>query len=165
MKSLIVGALLMIPGAAFAADAADATFYMQAAQGGMAEVELGKLAASKGSSENVRSFGKQMVTDHTKANEKLKTIAMQKKVTLPAQPDPEARAVQQKLQGLTGAAFDKAYIDSQVKDHDKTLALLENEIASGKDSDAKAWATETLPVVKQHAAMVKKMAGGEHGSH
>jgi putative membrane protein len=165
MKSIILTALLALPAAALAAESADTAFYMQAAQGGMAEVELGKLAAQKGTAEGVKAFGKQMVTDHTKANDKLKRIASQKMVTLPAQPAPDAKAVQEKLAGLSGQAFDKAYIESQVKDHDKTIALLESEISGGKDNEAKAWATETLPVVRQHAAMIKKMAAGDHSAH
>ena len=166
MKKLIAAvALLSLPLGSIAADSQDTMFYTEAAQGGMNEVELGKLAADKGSTTSVKSFGKQMVTDHTMANKELMAIAKQKSVMLSTEPNAEGKATKKTLQGLTGAAFDRAYIESQVKDHDKTIALLERQISSGKDADAKAWATKTLPVVQQHAAMVKKMAEGSHQAH
>ena len=165
MKKFIVAcAAALLPLCAVAAESPDAAFYMKAAQGGMAEVELGKLASDKGATEGVRDFGKRMVADHTKANEKLKAAAMKSGVKLPADTDAEHKAAKTKLQGLSGAAFDAAYVESQVKDHEMTIALLEKEISSGKDADAKAWATESLPVVKQHATMVKSMAG-QHAGH
>jgi putative membrane protein len=161
----IACAAAVLPLCAFGADSPDAAFYMEAAQGGMAEVELGKLASEKGASEGVRNFGKQMVTDHGKANAKLKAAAMKNGVQLPAEPNAEQKAVKAKLQAMSGAAFDSAYVDSQVKDHDKTIALLEKEIGGGRDADAKAWASESLPVVKQHAVMIKTMAAGQHAAH
>jgi putative membrane protein len=138
----------------------DQAFYMQAAEGGMAEVEAGKLAQAKGNSAAVKDFGSQMVADHGKANAKLKSIAANKQVMLPSAPSAEHQTMKKKLEGLTGAAFDAAYVQGQVADHEKVAALLEKEIASGKDADAKAFAMETLPTVKAHLAMAQKLAHG-----
>jgi putative membrane protein len=142
----------------------DQSFYMQAAEGGMAEVEVGKLAQTNGSSAAVKDFATQMVNDHGKANARLKSIAARKQVMLPAQPNAEHQATKKKLEGLTGAAFDAAYLQGQVADHEKVAALLEQEIAAGKDADAKGFAAETLPTVKAHLAMAQKLAHGGMGS-
>src|SRR5687767_13406008 len=102
----------------------DQDFYQKAAEGGMAEVETGKLAQTKGSSKAVKEFGKMMVKDHTDANNKLKKLAADKDVKLPTELNAEHQAMKKKLQSLDGAAFDKAYIDGQVKDHKDTVALM-----------------------------------------
>src|SRR5579872_2657875 len=65
---------------------ADQKFIKEAAQGGMAEVELGQLAIQNASSEQVKKFGQRMVTDHSKANDQLKELAASKGVTLPQTP-------------------------------------------------------------------------------
>jgi putative membrane protein len=138
----------------------DQAFYAQAGEAGIAEVDAGKLAQSRATSAPVKEFAAMMVTDHSQANEKLKAIAMNKKVMLPTAPNAEHQAMKKKLEGTAGAAFDKAYIEGQVADHTKVVALLQAEIDSGKDADAKAWASEALPTVKAHLAQAKKLASG-----
>lgn len=162
MKPFLLAVALLAAPAVYAAESADAAFYKEAAAGGMAEVELGKVAQSKGSSEGVRSFGAQMVTDHTAANMKLKAAAAKSDVKLPTDTDAAHKATKKKLEGLSGAEFDTAYIQSQVMDHQKTVALLEREIASGTDANAKTWAQESLPVVKMHLSMIQGM--DKHGA-
>jgi putative membrane protein len=78
-------------------------------------VELGQLAQEKSSNASVKEFGGMMVSDHTAANEKLKTIAASKNVKLPTSPSVEQMATKTKLQALTGDAFDKAYIKGGIK--------------------------------------------------
>src|SRR5579864_8800068 len=68
------------------ADSPDASFYKNAAEGGMAEVELGNLAQKNGKSQSVKDFGAMMVKDHSAANEKLKSVAAAKNVALPSSP-------------------------------------------------------------------------------
>lgn len=161
-RTTLVAALMMLPvAAAFAApDASDQAFVTQAAQGGIAEVELGKLATQKGSTPEVRSFGQQMVLDHEQANGKLEAIARKKGLEVPTRTDAAHEAAKQKLQGLTGAAFDREYLTGQVADHEKTVALMKKQSASGKDAELKAFASETLPVVQQHHEIVKKLHAG-----
>jgi len=97
--------------------AADKTFMTKAAQGGMAEVELGQLATQKGQSDDVKKFGQRMVDDHSKANDQLKSLASEKGVTLPTSLDAKDRALKDRLSKMSGAQFDKAYMQAMVKDH------------------------------------------------
>lgn len=160
MKKLAALILLALAASSVASAASsDRSFYMKAAAGGMAEVETGKLAQQKGSSEAVKSFGAKMVEDHTTANQKLMAIAANKKIKLPTAMDAKHKAMQKKLSAKSGADFDSAYIQGQIADHKATIALFEREIASGKDAEAKAFASETLPVVQSHLTMLQAMSG------
>lgn len=132
-------------------------FMMKAAQGGMAEVEVGKLAASKGANADVKQFGQKMVTDHSKANDELKALAAKKNFTLPADVNAEQKAMADKLSKLSGAEFDKEYVDGMVKDHEKDVADFQKEADSGTDADVKAFAAKTLPTLKSHLEMIKSI--------
>ncbi len=165
MKRILLACALLAGPAAFAAESSDAAFYREAASGGIAEVEAGKVAQSKGGSEAVRNFGAQMVADHGAANAKLKTAAANSSVKLPTDTDAAHKAMKKKLEGLKGAEFDAAYVQGQVMDHQKTIALLEKQIASGSDPSAKSWAEESLPVVKMHLSMLQGMGQHSASSH
>src|SRR5215210_3960188 len=119
---------------------ADHKFAMEAAMGGMMEVELGKVAAEKGASDEVRQFGQRMVDDHAKANEQLMQLASSKGMTLPAAPDPKHQAEMQKLSTLSGEKFDKEYVKMMLKDHKKDVAEFQKEASRGADPDIKAFA-------------------------
>jgi putative membrane protein len=134
---------------------ADTDFMTKAALGGMAEVELGKLAATRAQNPEVKKFAQQMVTDHTKANDELKALAGEKNFSMPVRLDPKHQAVMDKLNGLSGAAFDKAYVEAMVADHEESVALFKSEADGGKDADAKAWAAKTLPALQMHLDMIK----------
>lgn len=134
---------------------ADTEFMNKAAQGGMAEVELGKLAASKGANADVKKFGQRMVDDHSKANTELKTVAASKSVTLPTEVNAEQKAMMDKLSKLSGAEFDKEYVKGMVEDHEKDVADFEKQSVGGTDADVKAFATKTLPTLKSHLEMIK----------
>jgi putative membrane protein len=135
--------------------AADKTFVMMAAQGGMTEVQLGQMAADKGSSSDVKDFGSKMVTDHGKANDELKSIATSKGLTVPDKLDAKHQAMVDKLSKLSGAAFDKEYVMDMVAGHKKTDALMKKEAASGKDADLKAFASKTDETVEMHLKMIE----------
>ena len=100
---------------------ADAKFVRMAAQGGLAEVQLGQMAAQKGTNADVKSFGQHMVDDHTKANDDLKAIAAKEGMTVPESLNPKDQALQSKLQNLSGAEFDRAYMKAMVKDHQEDV--------------------------------------------
>lgn len=134
-------------------------FATRAAQGGMAEVELGRLASQKAQNAEVKKFAQMMVQDHTNANTELKSLASKKNITLPTALDAEHKAVMDKLQGLSGAEFDKAYMDAMVEDHEKTVDLFQAQADDGADADMKAFAAKTLPKVKQHLEMAEKING------
>ena len=113
---------------------------------------------AKSSSAGVQEFAAMMVKDHTKANEKLKKLAKQKNVTLPTESDAKHQATKKKLQDVSGPAFDQAYVQAQISDHEATEALLKDQIANGKDPDAKAFAKQTLPTVSAHLAKVRELS-------
>ena len=127
---------------------ADAKFVKEAADGGMAEVELGQLALEKASSSDVKQFGQRMVEDHGKANDELKQLAAQKHVDLPAEPSAKHKATKARLEKLSGEQFDKAYMADMLKDHKQDVAAFEKESKSAKDPDVKSFAAKTLPNFK-----------------
>jgi putative membrane protein len=133
----------------------DETFVTKAAQGGMAEVELGKLAVEKAASDEVKKFGQRMVDDHSKAVEELKTLAQNKHITLPTAIDPRETALHDRLAKLSGPAFDRAYIQAMLADHRKVLNEFRMEAKMGKDGDVKGWAAKTLPMIEEHVKLVQ----------
>ena len=134
---------------------ADKIFVEKAAIGGMAEVQLGQLAQQKGSSDQVKQFGSRMVDDHSKANDELKQLASSKGVTLPTDLDAKHKNVMAKMEKLSGAEFDRAYMDDMVKDHKDDVSLFRKESTSGKDADLKAFAGKTLPTLEDHLKMAQ----------
>jgi putative membrane protein len=134
----------------------DAGFVQKAAAGGMAEVEMGKLAQDKASADQVKQFGARMVQDHSKANDELKQVAGAKGVQLPPGPDAQAQSEMKKMQGMSGASFDKHYMDHMVSDHKKDIAAFESEAKSGKDPEVKAFAQKTLPTLKEHLQLAQQ---------
>lgn len=137
----------------------DTAFAAKAAVGGMAEVALGKMAAAKGTDKQVRDFGNMMVMDHGKANAELMSIAKTKNITLPAGLDAEHQAKSDSLSKLSGSAFDKAYVQTMIEGHQKTLALMQSEASGGKDTELKAFAAKTAPVVQMHLEHIQKIQG------
>jgi putative membrane protein len=136
----------------------DETFVMNVAKDGMAEVELGKLASDKASSDEVKKFAQRMVADHSKANDELKGIAQSKNIAWPSELDPKAKATRDRLEKLSGAAFDRAYIQEMVTGHRKAVAAFKTESTSGNDPDVKAWAAKTLPTIDDHLKMAQDIA-------
>lgn len=130
-------------------------FWTNAAQGGMAEVELGKLAASKATNAEVKQFAQMMVSDHTKANAELKTLAAKKNVVLPTEMSSSHKSTMEDLNKLTGAEFDKAYVDAMVEDHEDDVELFQDKSEDSSDPDVKAFATKTLPTLKKHLDTIK----------
>jgi len=157
MKTAFLLLLLAAPLAVFA-DSADSSFYKNAAEGGLFEVDAGNMAQAKGNSQAVKDFGAMMVKDHSAANDKLKSIAATKGISLPTSASVSQGATKAKLDVLSGDTFDKSYIKSQLRAHRQTIALFKKEIASGQDADAKAFATETLPTVRAHLQAIVKIA-------
>jgi putative membrane protein len=128
----------------------DQKFMREAAEGGLAEVELGKLANEKGSTEEVRKFGQRMMEDHSKANDELKQLASSKGVALPDQLSTKDKMLKEHLAKLNGPNFDRSYMENMLKDHKKDVSDFARESNSGKDSDVKQFASKTLPTLKDH---------------
>lgn len=129
-------------------------FMKMAAEGGMAEVELGKLAASKAKNLEVKKYGQMMVGDHGKANAELKTLAAKKNVVLPTDIG-SFKTTKDQLTGLSGAEFDSAYVDAMVEDHEKDVSNFQKQADGATDAEVKAFAVKTLPVLKKHLEAIK----------
>lgn len=137
----------------------DIEFMMDAAHGGLAEVELGKLAAERAQSEDVKKFAQRMVDDHSKANEQLKQIAESKGIKLPTEVDAKDKALMQRLEKLQGAAFDRSYMNAMVTDHVKDVSEFKREASAGRDPQVKSFAESTLPTLEEHLQHAKTTRG------
>jgi putative membrane protein len=142
----------------------DKKFVRDAAQGGMAEVELGKLATEKASSDDVKKFGQRMVDDHTKANDQLKQVASREGVQLPEKLNAKDQMTKERLSKLSGAEFDRAYMSDMVKDHTKDVADFQRESNSGMDPAVKDFASKTLPTLQDHLREAKQIAPSTRAS-
>jgi len=137
----------------------DRLFTILAAQGGMAEVDLAKLAQQKSRDEAVAAFAKQMIEDHGKANEKLAQLAKQAGIPIPAELAPDQLEAKQKLSALDQGQFDAEYMRVQVTDHQKTLQLLLWVIASGENADFQRFGSDTVPTVLHHLELAQGIVG------
>src|SRR5436190_7030245 len=127
--------------------AADKTFMMNAAKGGMMEVEWGKLAGQNGQNADVKKFGNRMVTDHSKANSELMALAKEEGVSLPGAKSPGKWK------------SDKDYMAMMVKDHQADLAEFQKEAQSGTDPDVKAFAAKGSKMVSTHLKLAQETQG------
>jgi putative membrane protein len=144
-----------------ASKADDAKFVKEAAMGGLLEVQLGKLAQEKGSSDAVKQFGKKMVDDHMQANDELKQLTAKNGMQIPDALDSKHQGRIDKLSKLSGADFDKAYVKDQLKDHQEDVKQFKMEAQNGSNADVKGFAAKTLPVLQDHLQMVKTLNKGK----
>jgi putative membrane protein len=139
------------------ADMADAHFAKAAAQGGMAEIQLGKLAADRGSNSMVKAFGERMVAQHGAAGDQLKAAAQQATIVLPTTASSKDQQIYDRLARLNGSDFDRAYADDMVQDHEKDLHEFQNEANNGKNSSIRAFAAQTVPMIQEHLNQAREM--------
>ena len=142
-------------------NAVDRHFMRKAGEGGLAEVELGKLATEKGQSDEVKKFGQRMVDDHSKANDQLKQLAESKGVTLPSSLSAKDKSTKAKLEKLSGEQFDRAYMNDMVQDHTKDVSEFQRASTQAKDSDVKSFASQTLPTLQDHLKEARSIAPKE----
>ncbi len=143
----------------------DATFIDTAARGGVAEVQMGELARKKGTTAAVRNFGARMVTDHTRVNGELAQLATSKQTSAPTDPNTTQSQEISKLQGLRGSAFNREYLATMTQDHRDDIGLIQNEAASGTDPDVRAFASRTLPTLRDHLATLDHMMPAHTATH
>lgn len=128
----------------------DAAFAVEAANGGLLEVQLGTLAVTKASSPRVKQFGQMMVEDHTEVNNELKALAQRKNITLPTVMGDKHQRKYDNFAEKSGSDFDKAYMDLMVEDHKEDIRKFEEQAKDGNDPELKAWASAKLPTLQQH---------------
>ncbi|HEX8411932.1 MAG TPA: DUF4142 domain-containing protein [Thermoanaerobaculia bacterium] len=137
----------------------DKDFVIKAGMGGLYEVQAGNLALQKAQSPDVKAFAQRMVTDHGRSNTELSQLATSKGLALPTELDGEMESAVEHLGTLSGAEFDKAYMQHMVPDHEKTVADFDRASTTATDADLKGWAGKTLPILQEHLRMAKEVAG------
>ncbi|WP_051312917.1 DUF4142 domain-containing protein [Sporocytophaga myxococcoides] len=125
-------------------------FVQKAATGGMAEVEMGKLAVKNAKDKEVKSFAQMMVDEHTKANTELKKIATKQNITVPTSVGEEKTMMMNELKKKTGTEFDKAYIKDMVDSHKKMLDLFQKASTELKDTELKNYAATNIKTIQMH---------------
>lgn len=166
MKSKFYAAALALSVslASHGAFAASDDFVEDASAKGVAEVEAGKLALEKGTAADVKTFADMMVKDHTAANQKLKALADKKNIDVSDDAELLDKAKAMILELRSAKSFDQAYANNQVKAHEATIDIFEDEIKNGEDAELKAFAIETLPKLKAHLVEAKKLAAAHGGA-
>jgi putative membrane protein len=136
----------------------DQTFAKKAVVGGLAEVQLGKIAVEHAASPDVKQFGQRMVEDHGNANRELMALVEKKGISVPTALDQKHQEEADRLAKLRGAAFDRAYIQHMVKDHEEDVRLFSTQAKEGKDSELRSFAAKTLPTLEEHLNMARSLA-------
>lgn len=131
-------------------DEASSSFLVKAADGGMAEVDLGKLAQEKSNNSKVKEFADMMVHDHSIVNDQVKALAAQRNVTLPSSVGDDHKKTMDDLAKKTGKDFDKAYIDDMVSGHKKVLDMFQDASKNVKDTEVKTLIDNTIPKIQMH---------------
>jgi putative membrane protein len=166
--SVALSAALMAqsPAAPIAPADPDQRFVFDTYMNGLSEIQLGELAQQKASSTEVKQFGQRLMTDHSKANDELKTIAAARTLTLPTMMDVKHKATYDRLAQLAGASFDRAFMQDMVTAHHAAVDNFRNESKNGKDADIRNWASKTLPTLEGHLSQARSVntAVGTSGS-
>jgi len=159
----ILAAVVAWTSGALAADKASQKFVTEAIQGNLAEIAVGKLAQQKGQSDGVRSFGAQLVSDHTATNDKAMSVAQSMGVSPPSEPNKKQKAVYDRLSKLSGENFDREFAKAMVDDHKNDIREFEKE-AKKKNDPAAEFANQTLPTLRKHLEMAQSLASGKSAS-
>jgi putative membrane protein len=145
-------------GSGAGASVTDRVFVKDAMEGGLAEVQLGQLTLQKSSNDQVKQFAQHMIDDHTKLNDEMKPVAQQLGVNIPTQVSKKDSKIINKMQALSGPAYDQAYIKDMVKDHKGDLSQFQAEASSGQDQTVKDAAAQGSKVIAQHLQMAQQLA-------
>jgi len=135
----------------------DAEFVVDAADGGMLEVQLAELAVKTSASAEVKNYAKMILTDHNKANTELKTMAEKKNIILPIALSDDNQKKYDDLRDKTGEDFDKAYCKLMVDDHEKDIKEFKKQAEDGNDPELKSWASEKVATLEHHLVTAEEM--------
>ena len=139
----------------------DSLFVLEAAKGGMMEVEAGNIAQQNASSQRVKDFGAMMVRDHSQANNELKSLVSGRGIMLPDSLSGDMRKHLDALKKMTGKAFDNHYVSMMLSDHKKDVSKFEKESKDAKDADIRNFAGKTLPTLKTHLDSIQAISKGK----
>ena len=133
------------------------TFIIKAVQGNLAEVSMGQLAQQQSQSPEVRSYGQQLVTDHTAAGKTATAAASQLGVIPPSEPSKKQLSDHHKLMKMSGAAFDRAFVQHMAIDHRKEIAE-HKRAAKMKNDVAAGYAAQALPALEKHLEIAQSLS-------
>jgi putative membrane protein len=154
-------AILLFAGVAYAQMSAlpqeDQDFARKAASGGHLEVELGRMALGKSGNADVRQFAQHMIDDHSKANLQLSELAQREHLQLPRAAEGKDAETIKNLSGVSGADFDRRYMDTMVDDHRQDIADFQRQASQGQNSQLKTFAQSTLPMLNQHLQLAEQV--------
>jgi len=159
LTAVVASALWAAVFAAAPLNEADQAFFTKAAQGNMAEVQLGTLATQKATADPVKQFAQRMVTDHGKAQQELMNLAKENSWTAPAEVSEEQKKAAEQISAQSGEAFDKAYMAYMVSDHAMAAKVYEGAAQTCQNEALKGYATRTLPVVQEHLKQAREISG------
>jgi putative membrane protein len=132
-------------------------FITKVAQGNLAEIELGRLGEHKAESNEVKQFARLMVTAHTRLNQEIQDLAHQKGATFPSDIGKENKRIKTNLEKLSGANFDKAYIQQIIAEYNKNIALYRRQSQKSDDKNLKNWAAKNLPLLQEHLRLARSI--------
>lgn len=159
IKLLAVAVALAFSGSlALAADKlsrGDQSFIKEAAGGGMLEVQLGKLAADKAASQQVKDFGKKMERDHSKVNSEIKTLASANNIQIADKLEGKNKSTYDRLAKLSGERFDREYMKAMIDDHKADVDTFKKQADKADNADVKQFASKTLPTLEQHLELAQ----------
>ena len=154
-----MGDALKDPSAAAGATTRDARLMSDIVQVNLAEIEAGRLAASKAHSPEVRSFAQEMVEEHAALQEESRRIASEKGMPVPREPAARHQAAMEELAGISGRSFDRAYLEHRIEEHGRMLELLAETVSEGKDRDLRAHAQKAIPQMRRDLDTARRLAG------
>jgi putative membrane protein len=137
----------------------DSNFIMEAAQGGMKEVQMGKIAQQQAQSAEVKQFGKRLEDDHARANQQLTAIAQKHGVNVPASLDKKHQAEVDKFSKMKARDFDRQFSKNMVDDHEKDIRKFRRQAEKGQNAELKQFASQSLPVLEEHLKLARNLAG------
>src|SRR5882724_9803578 len=135
----------------------DQEFLVDAIQGNLAEIDLGRLAVARTTNEDVRKFATHMVNDHSMANSEVSELARKKGVHVVTTPSQAQLKGYSRLSGVTGAEFDRDYAGMMVTDHLKDIALFEKTSTEAAEADVREWSAKSLPMLRKHLQMAREL--------
>lgn len=133
----------------------DRNFIAKAAYSNISEIKAGQLATDSAITDSVKLFGKMMIQEHLQAEIDLDSVRIHWNVSLPTTSDPDHQAELTRLQALSGLQFDTSYINSQITDHQNTIALFEDEINNGTSANVRSYASKYLPKIQMHLQLAE----------
>ena len=136
----------------------DQRFAAEAASMGLNEVAVGQMAAERGATPEIRAFGQHLAQEHGRNNDRLMGAAKQAGVAVPTRPDSEEIAKMDKLDDLTGPAFDRAFVNQMVADHQEAVRLFQQQANQGSAPSLRSYASQTLPRLQDHLAQAQALA-------